>query len=145
MHRRKFSDTERQTIHYHAYFAVTCQNAKRHSSKKPLFKWCCCHSVASAEKKIVLYANITLKTQVLCSNVLHADFYLHCISDTKSEQTICGMIWMIRGTKPVANGSGHSFFCSGHYKEISDLRTLGWPIQFSGTFSDIPRSRIITR
>ena len=50
--------------------------------------------------------------------------------------TTCGMIWKIwiRSTKPVANDIGHSFFRSGEYKEISDLRTLGWPIQINRTF-----------
>ena len=38
---------------------------------------------------------------------------------------------------------GLYFFCSGHYKEITDLPTVGWPLQFSGTFCNILKSHII--
>ena len=34
-------------------------------------------------------------------------------------------------------------FCTGEYKEITDLRTLGWPIQINWTFLNILKSRII--
>src|SRR4029434_6837835 len=32
-----FSDNDRRTIHYPAYYSVTCQNDRRHSSKISLF------------------------------------------------------------------------------------------------------------
>ena len=32
-----FSHNDRRTIHYPAYFLVTCQNDRKHSSKIPIF------------------------------------------------------------------------------------------------------------
>ena len=74
----------------------------------------------------------TLKFQMLCSNLLPADFKLQWISVMLSELTTCRIIWklFIGSTKAVANGSGHSFFRAVSKKKY-------------GTFCNILRSRII--
>jgi len=90
-------------------------------------------------EKIVLQANRTLKFQVLRSNPLLADFKLQWLSVTLNDRTTCGIIWntWIRSTKPIAN-DGHYFFAAvNEYKEITDLQTLGWPIQINLTFWNI--------
>ena len=51
------------------------------------------------------------------------------------------MIWK----KPRCQWQRSYIFRSGEYKEITDLRTLGWPIQINRTFLNILKSRIINR
>ena len=47
------------------------------------------------------------------------------------------------GANSTPTRRGSLSFRRGHYQEISDLRTLGWPIQTNGTFWNILKSRII--
>ena len=65
------------------------------------------------------------------------------------KRTSCGMIWKmwIRSTKPVASWQMAAvlfFAAAPHYKEVSELRTLGWPSQINGTFGNILKGRILS-
>src|SRR4029434_5430941 len=54
---------------------------------------------------------------------------------TLNDRTTCGMM---------KDGQRSLHFRSSECKEITDLRTLGWPIQTNGTFWNILKSRIIS-
>ena len=113
-----FSYTDRRTIHYPACYTVNSQSDKDIPPKYPYLML------------LLPFRDRTLKFQVLCSNLLPADFKLQWISVMLSELTTCKIIWklFIGSTKAVADGS---FF----FRAVSKKKY--------GTFCNILRSRII--
>ena len=82
--------------------------------------------------KMFRYAHLSVTVTVRQHkhSPFHQLFYLHAIFlknfcyEKSTDYLQNDMKYEIRSTKPIANGSSH-------YKEISDLQTLKWPIQFN--------------
>ena len=93
----------------------------------------------------LLLRNIILKFQVSHSNLLLADFKLQWLSIMLSERTTCGMIWKMwfRSTKPVANGSGRTFFATAIIKKYQTFERCGGPFKSTELFCNILMSLII--
>ena len=126
-----------QVYMYHVCFLclLVCCKYTTYSRFCPNVKYGDSYSETSVSwllgKKAVLHANTAFMFQVSHSNILLADFKFHWSSVTRSERTTCRMIWKmwIRSTKPVANGSGHSFVAAviiKKYQTVEMAHSIQW-------------------